>query len=67
MAVLHPTEVRHQSLGRGSRRCGPRLPPELTPGHQTRRGSGCPTRRFGPYVTDGEYNATLRAADDLET
>ncbi|MGH3351309.1 MAG: type I DNA topoisomerase [Nocardioides sp.] len=23
--------------------------------------------RFGAYVTDGEYNATLRAADDLET
>jgi len=23
--------------------------------------------RFGPYVTDGEYNASLRKADDVET
>lgn len=22
--------------------------------------------RFGPYVTDGEYNATLRKADSIE-
>ena len=23
--------------------------------------------RFGPYVTDGEFNATLRKADDVDT